>query len=65
MAAAPNPDMLTAPFQLTKAMHRDVYPAIDPRKLAPLASGKTILITGAGGGLGYVSDPSKTYQSIH
>jgi hypothetical protein len=44
----------TLPFQLTKGMHRDVYPAIDPQKHAHLAAGKVIVVTGAGGGLGYV-----------
>ncbi|KAK7190301.1 hypothetical protein DPSP01_006125 [Paraphaeosphaeria sporulosa] len=53
MSAQLDPNMLTAPFQLTKAMHRDVYPAVDPKRLAPLASDKVILITGSGGGLGY------------
>ncbi|KAF9732657.1 hypothetical protein PMIN02_003284 [Paraphaeosphaeria minitans] len=54
MSAQIDPKVLTALFQLTKAMHRDVYPPIDPKKLAPFASNKVILITGSGGGLGYV-----------
>ena len=58
MSAEFDPNMLTAVFQLTKAMHRDVYPAIDPKTLAPLAADKVILITGSGGGIGYVSTPN-------
>lgn len=54
MAANFDPNMLTAPFQLTKGMHRDVYPAIDPKKFASLAADKVVVVTGAGGGLGYV-----------
>ncbi len=46
--------MFTSPFQLTKSMHRDLYPAIEPANPALSASGKVIIITGAGGGLGAV-----------
>ncbi|KAF2679931.1 NAD(P)-binding protein [Lentithecium fluviatile CBS 122367] len=53
MAANFDPDMYTLPFQLTKRMHRDVYPALDPQKLSHLAAGKVVLVTGAGGGLGF------------
>ena len=49
-----NPDQFTAPFQLTKSMHRDVYPTVDPSNPALSASGKVVLITGASGGIGYV-----------
>ena len=48
-------DMFTTPFQLTKSMHRDVYPAVDPTNPALSAKGKVAIITGAGGGLGAVS----------
>ena len=48
-------NMFTSPFQLTKTMHRDVYPAIEPTNPALSAKGKVIIITGAGGGLGAVS----------
>lgn len=48
-------NMFTTPFQLTKSMHRDIYPAVDPGKPALSAQGKVIMITGAGGGLGAVS----------
>lgn len=47
--------MFTTPFQLTKSMHRDVYPAVDPTNPALSAKGKVVIITGAGGGLGAVS----------
>lgn len=46
----------TAPFMLTRAMHRDVYPAIDPaQNPAVSAEGKVAIVTGATGGLGFVS----------
>ena len=48
-------NMFTSPFQLTKSMHRDLYPAIEPTNPALSAKGKVIIITGAGGGLGAVS----------
>ena len=48
-------NMFTTPFQLTKSMHRDVYPAIDPGNPALSAKNKVVIITGAGGGLGAVS----------
>ncbi|KAF2002105.1 NAD(P)-binding protein [Amniculicola lignicola CBS 123094] len=47
------PDAFTKPFQLTKSMHRDVYPAVDPTNPSLSAAGKVVLITGAGGGLGH------------
>lgn len=50
-----DPDQFTAPFQLTKGMHRNVYPAVDVKKESLKASGKVVIIIGAGGGLGYVS----------
>ena len=50
-------NMFTTPFQLTKSMHRDVYPAVDPSNPELSAKGKIIIITGAGGGLGAVSSP--------
>ncbi len=52
-----DPNMFTTPFQLTKTMHRDVYPAVDPSNAALAAKGKVVIITGAGGGLGAVSSP--------
>ena len=48
-------NMFSSPFQLTKSMHRDVYPAVEPTNEALSARGKVIIITGAGGGLGAVS----------
>lgn len=50
-------NMFTTPFQLTKSMHRDLYPAVDPSNPALSAKGKVVIITGAGGGLGAVSSP--------
>jgi NADPH:quinone reductase-like Zn-dependent oxidoreductase len=44
----------TAPFQLTKNLRRDIYDAIDPKNPELKAAGKTILITGATGGIGGV-----------
>lgn len=46
--------MFTSPFQLTKGMHRDVYPAVDPKSPQLRVEGKVVLVSGAGGGLGYV-----------
>lgn len=41
---------------LTKSMHRDVYPAIDPTRNPDVrAEGKVAIISGASGGLGFVS----------
>ena len=55
MAHGPvDPDQYTAPFQLTKGMYRDVYPAVDPKNEDLKATGKVVIITGAGGGLGEV-----------
>lgn len=48
-----DPDAYTKPFQLTKTMRRGLYPAIDPKKPELSAAGKVVIITGAGGGLGY------------
>ncbi|CAD0031424.1 unnamed protein product [Aureobasidium pullulans] len=42
----------TIPFQFTKSLRRDVYPAIDPKNPELNAAGKVVLITGAGGGIG-------------
>ncbi|KAK3641631.1 hypothetical protein LTR56_011233 [Elasticomyces elasticus] len=39
------------PFQPTKAMHRDVYPSVDPKNLELRVEGKVVLITGAAGGI--------------
>ena len=51
-------NMFTMPYQLTKSMHRDLYPAIEPTNPALSVQGKVIIITGAGGGLGAVSPQS-------
>ncbi|KAI9685952.1 MAG: hypothetical protein M1820_010707 [Bogoriella megaspora] len=47
-----DPNAYTAPFQLTKSLRREVYPSIDPKNPNNSAAGKTVLVTGAGGGLG-------------
>lgn len=56
-------NMFTTPFQLTKSMHRNVHPAIDPINPALSAKGKIIIITGADGGLGAVSPQISRQQS--
>lgn len=59
-----NPDAFTRPFQLTKSMQRDLYPAVDPKNPELKATGKTVLVTGAGGGLGgvgYLCDNALVY----
>ena len=48
-------NMFTSPYQLTKSMHRDLYPAVEPTNPALSVKGKVVIITGAGGGLGAVS----------
>lgn len=45
----------TLPWQLTKSVHRDVYPALDPSNPKLSATGKKVIITGAGGQIGSVS----------
>lgn len=51
-----DPDAYTAPFMLTKAMHREMYDAVDPITNPDVkAEGKVVLVTGATGGLGFVS----------
>jgi len=58
-----DPNRFTLPYQLTKSMHRDLYPAIEPTNPALSAKGKVIVVTGAGGGLGAVNP--KTFADIH
>lgn len=50
-----DPHAFTAPFQFTKTMRRELYPEIDPTNPELTAAGKTVLITGATGGIGGVS----------
>ena len=52
-------NMFTTPYKLTKGMHRDLYPAIEPTNPALSAKGKVIIITGAGGGIGNVNNLRK------
>ncbi|KAJ3563660.1 hypothetical protein NPX13_g8119 [Xylaria arbuscula] len=67
-----SPDAYTAPFMLTKSMHRDMYPAIDPATNSALnASSKVVMVVGATSGLGFVSYcqvlehcPSRGYRTV-
>lgn len=52
MAAPPDPDQFTKPFLITKAFHRDPYPALSPEKPENSQKGKIIIITGGGAGIG-------------
>jgi H+/gluconate symporter-like permease len=65
MADQIDPNMLTTPYLLTKTFHRDVYPVVESTNPSLKASGKVVLVTGAGGGLGYVRhrrDPSPQHD---
>jgi NADPH:quinone reductase-like Zn-dependent oxidoreductase len=55
----------TATFQLTKTVRRDIYNAIDPKNPDLSAAGKTILITGATGGIGGVCIKRPLLPSSH
>ncbi|MCJ1460044.1 hypothetical protein MMC28_010423 [Mycoblastus sanguinarius] len=52
MSSSFDVDAYTKPFQLTKGLHRKVYPSIDPANPDLRASGKVVMVTGAGGSLG-------------
>jgi hypothetical protein len=54
MPATMDPNAITWPTQLTKSLHRDVYPLLEASSPDLSAAGKTVLITGATGGLGPV-----------
>lgn len=43
---------VTWPVQLTRVLHRDLYPLLDPSNQASAAAGKAVLITGVSGGVG-------------
>ena len=45
-------DTFTRPFQLTSTLHRQPYDAISPSNPANAQTGKLVLITGAGSGIG-------------
>ncbi|KAJ4336213.1 hypothetical protein N0V95_008664, partial [Ascochyta clinopodiicola] len=45
-------DAITWPSQLTKGVHRSMYPLIEPSNPSLSAAGKTVLVTGASGGIG-------------
>jgi hypothetical protein len=53
---ASHPDFWTEALQFTANIHRDVYPAISPlnEDIRQIASGKVVIITGAGSGFGKV-----------
>lgn len=53
-----DPDTFTLPYQLTKQVRRDVYSLLEPTQPELSAKGKTVLITGASGGIGQVSPVS-------
>ena len=52
-----HPDFWTRALQFTPDIHRDVYPALEPKsqRLQGIAKGKVVLVTGAGSGFGKVS----------
>lgn len=52
MADQPDYDAITWPVQLTSKVHRRNNPLLDPSNPALSAIGKTVLITGATGGIG-------------
>ncbi|KAI1394295.1 NAD(P)-binding protein [Hypoxylon trugodes] len=45
-------NVVTWPYQLTEAVHRDLYPVLDPSRPELSAEGQTVLITGVSGGVG-------------
>lgn len=45
-------DAITWPAQLTKSVHRSMYPFLEPKNPSLSATGKNVLITGASGGIG-------------
>ncbi|KAI6080765.1 hypothetical protein F4821DRAFT_48814 [Hypoxylon rubiginosum] len=45
-------DAVTWPYQLTKTVHRDLYPTVEPSHPDLSAAGRTVLITGVSGGVG-------------
>ena len=45
-------DAITWPTQLTKGVHRSIYPLLEPSNPPLSATGKTVLVTGASGGIG-------------
>ena len=52
MADQPDYDAITWPVQLTSKIHRKDNPFLNPSNPALSAAGKTVLITGATGGIG-------------
>ena len=56
MMASIDVDAFTEPFQLTKFMHRELYTSPEPSNPSLNASVKVVLVTGAGGKVGGVSN---------
>lgn len=59
-----DPHAFTTPFQLTKTMRREIYPATDPKSPKLSATDKTVLITGATGGIGGASTSIKAHLTL-
>ena len=53
-----------SPFQLTKSIHKDLYPALDPNNPDLSASGKVVMITCAEGRIGSVSASQISFYII-
>lgn len=62
--SAPDADMFTMANSLTKDYNREIYPAVDPTNPDLSAAGKVVVITGAAGGIEYVSFLSTLEISI-
>ena len=52
------------PFQLTKSIHKDLYPALDPKNPDLSATGKVVIITCATGRIGFVSASQISFYRI-
>jgi hypothetical protein len=50
-------DAVAWPYQLTAAVHCDMYPALDPARPELSAEGKMVLITSVSGGVGKAGGP--------
>lgn len=57
-------DAVTWPYQLTNVVHREMYPLLEPSQPQLSAKGKTIIITGATGGVGKVNPVFFFYARI-
>lgn len=54
----------TTPFQLTKSMRREMCASLEPTHPGLNASGKVVLITGAGGKIGGVSNANSILSAL-